>query len=196
MRFSDNPRCPSPASVSLSFSFTLRLARTTPCLAREESFHLASDDTRPLSSSSISRLCFINAPRCHFVFVPLMARTFSPFLFHPIPPPSRPLSRPFVISLQPSRVRFCFTDPLLPLSFFLRLKPPRVSHFNVTLCPPSSFSNQSFSPSIHHPLHASPLPLSLFLPLAPSPTNSRTPSAVVKRRFRADWSCALGDAAR
>lgn len=48
---------------------------------------------------------------------PASARTFSPFLFHPISPPSRPLSRPFVISLQPSRVHFCFPRALSAIVF-------------------------------------------------------------------------------
>lgn len=68
-------------------------------------------------------------------------------------PPSRPLSRPFVISLQPSYVRFCFTDPLYHCLSF-SISNPRVSLFNVTLCTVSSFSN-------HHSL---PLSTTLSMP--------------------------------
>lgn len=109
-----------------------------------------------LSSSSISCLCFINALFCRFVSVPLQHALFrlSSFIrFTRVS--SRPLSRPFVISLQPSCVRFCFTDPLCYcLSFSVSNLPECLS--STSLCAVSSFSNYPwFSPFIHYSFHAS-----------------------------------------
>lgn len=187
------------ASVSL-FPFRSRFtscALYAPRLVSLEKSPLVSSRFRrspPLSSSPVGCLCFINAPRCRFVLVPLQHALFrlSSFIrFHPR------LVHFLDLSSSPFNHRASISaslGPSLPLSFFLRLKPSRGSLFNVTLCAVSSFSNhRSLSLFIHHPFHA--LPLSPFLSLAISHQLTHT-LRVVKRRFRADWSCALGDAAR
>lgn len=90
--------------------------------------------------------------------------------------PSRPLSRPFVISLQPSRVRFCFTNPLCHyLSFSVSNPPsPRVSLFNVTLCAVSSFFNHR-SLALSTTLSTCPASFSLSLSSYLPPTHAHPP---------------------
>lgn len=142
-------------------------------------------------SLSSSCLYLINTLRSRSIFIlPLHA------LFR-LPSSTRftldlPPSRSHIASLQLSWIRLCFSSPSLSFSF--SSQPLRVSLFDITLAPcplPSSL----FSLFIYHSSRALPLSFSLFLSQL-SPTNSHAPSTVVKRRFRADWSCALGDAAR
>lgn len=154
MRFSDNP-C---LSLLLSlFSFrsrsVSRALRSTPCLAREESsFHLASNNTRfyrsPLSDAFVLPTLPSVTPSCS-----LFSTHFFAFPLSSDSPPSRPLSRPFVISLQPSRVRFCFTDPLCHCLSF-SVSNPRERLFSTSLFAPCLLSpTTALSHSIHHPLH-------------------------------------------
>lgn len=82
-------------------------------------------------------------------------------------PPSRPLSRPFIISLQPSRVRFCFTT-LSPIVFLSPSQPLEC------LSSTSLFAPCLLSPTIVLCLYLSPFPcptsfsLSLFSYLPPT----------------------------
>lgn len=180
-RFSDNPHL--SLLLSLSLSFTLRLVRSTPCLAQEESsFHLASDDTRLYRLFSISFLCFINAHRCRFVFVPLQHALFrlSSFIRFTLVSSTFSTFRHLASTL----VRpFLLHGPSLPLSFFLHLKSPSVSLQRHSLRH-VFFLQPPFSPSIYHPFHA--LPLSPFLSLAISHQLTHT-----LRRRQAPVPCGL-----
>lgn len=155
--FRQPPECPSlrPSLFPFRSRFVSRAPRSTPCLAREESFHLASDDTRPLSSSSISRLCFINAPRRHFVFVPLWHALFRLSSFIRFTPVSSTFSTFRHLASTIARP-FLLHGPSLPLSFFLRLKTPECLT-----------STSLFAPRLLSPTNRS-LPLSITLSMLPT----------------------------
>lgn len=129
-----------------------------------------------LSSTSIRCLCFINAPLCHSILFPLQHALFRLSSFIRFTPVSSTFSTFRHLASTIARP-FLLYGPSLPLSFFLRLKPPRASLFNVTLCAVPSFSNHrsltlsttlstcpasvSLSPSSYlPPTHAHPPPSS------------------------------------
>lgn len=173
------------ASVSLSFSFTLRLARTTLHALSRSSGVLSSRFRRYPAS-----IVFLYQPPLFYQRSPLslclypaMARTFSPFLFHPILPrlvhfldlsssrfnhrasvsASRTLSA--IVFLSPSQTPECLTSTSL---FAPRLLSP---------------TNRSLPLSITLSML---LPLSLFLPLAVSHQLTHT-----LRRRQAPVPCGL-----
>jgi len=113
---------------------------------------------------------------------PASTRTFSPFLFHPIHSRSSTFSTFRHLASIIARP-FLLHRPSLLLSFFLRLKPPRVSLFNVTLRR-IFFLQPPLVLSLHPLLF--PLPLSLFLPLAVSHQLTHT-----LRRRQAPVPCGL-----
>lgn len=167
--------------------FVSRVLRSTPCLAREESsFHLASNNNTHFYRPPLSAAFVLSTPPpCHFVFVPPQHALFRLSSFIRFTPVPTTFSTFLVISLPPPRVRFCFTDPLCPLSFSLRPPTsPRVS-FQPHSLRRAFFLQPSFSHSISPPFpHA--LPPSLFHPLAVSHQLTHT-----LRRRQAPVPCGL-----
>lgn len=83
-------------------------------------FHHAPDNTLFYSSIFLYQLPLSYAFRSSFVFIAFQYTHFSAFPLSSDSPPSRPLSQSFVISLQPSCVHFCLSDPLCHcLPFFV-----------------------------------------------------------------------------
>lgn len=168
----------------------LRLARAT--------LHTLSRSSRFISLRTIpASIVFLYQLASVLTTLSAVASSLSRFSTHffafPLSsdsPPSRPLSRPFAIPLQPSHVSFCFSDPLCHcLSSSSHECLSSTSLFTPCHLPPTIV----LSPSIYHPFHA--LPLSLFLSLAISHQLTHT----LRRRqapVPCGWSCALGDAAR
>lgn len=166
----------------LSFLFVHASSRARYALTREESFHLASDDTRFYRLSSISCLCFINVPRCRFVLVSLQHALFRLSSFIRFTPVSSTFSTFHHLASTIARP-FLLHGPSLPLSFFLRLNPLSVSLQRHSLRR-VFFLQPSFSASVYHPFHA--LPLSPFLSLAISHQLTHT-----LRRRQAPVPCGL-----
>lgn len=205
------PPLPLPVSVSIAVfpsrvCFSPRLAPSdiprivSPRFNRRTSFRRPRLYRQPPSPSVSSA-----APCPVVVFVPLshalfhlarsvrftpISSTFStsPSRFEAsrisVPPvtPSRPSLHCHCPPFRRAVVRLDNGDRLSSTSFFAaRLLP------SIPVSPSSSVTPlKPPSPLFHL------LVLSLSHCFSLPPTNSHTPSAVVKRRFRADWSCALG----
>lgn len=112
--------------------------------------------------------------------------------------PATSLSRSLIVTLRPSMLlRPCFyplSPPYhcLPSTRVICLNPRDCLSSTSLFAPCLLPSTPAFSLFNRHPPRFHPLFLPCLLSLSSPPTNPHTPSAVVKRRFRADWSCALG----
>lgn len=184
------PTTPIFRCFSVTYPFPVHAsyhARYAPHLVSLQKSPRVSSRSRQcplLSSSSIRPSLFYQRSSAVASSSSRFSTHFSAFPLPSDSPLSRPLSQPFVISLQPSHVHFCFSNPLCYCLSFSVSNPREclssTSLFAPCLPPPTNVS----SPSIYHPFHAPAL--SLFLSLAVSHQLTHT-----LRRRQAPVPCGL-----